>query len=162
MGFSLKGVLLRLWRDVPIPRFVRRMLLRRLNPTFLIGAVAAIQDARGRLLLLKHTYRKQLPWGLPGGFLDPAEPPEQAVVREVFEETGLRVRPTALLAADMYLGDEVGLLYRCEVLSGEIVESIESEGHLWADLSALPPMPRHQRALLVKANLAPADDGKTP
>lgn len=43
-------------------------------------------------------------WDIPGGFLDPGEHPEAAVVRELEEETGLTVVPTRLLGlyADTY------------------------------------------------------------
>lgn len=36
-------------------------------------------------------------WCLPGGAIDPGETPEQAVVREVEEELGLKVRPVRKL-----------------------------------------------------------------
>ncbi len=53
---------------------------------------ALIQDDRGRLLV---TVRANDPkkgfWDLPGGFVDPDESAEQAVIREVQEELGLRV-----------------------------------------------------------------------
>jgi 8-oxo-dGTP diphosphatase len=56
-----------------------------------VGAV--VRDAAGRLLLIR---RGQEPsrglWSLPGGRIEPGETPEQAVVREVHEETGLSVR----------------------------------------------------------------------
>jgi 8-oxo-dGTP pyrophosphatase MutT (NUDIX family) len=43
-----------------------------------------------RLLLIHH--RKLGVWLYPGGHIDPWETPDEAVVREVHEETGLRVR----------------------------------------------------------------------
>jgi 8-oxo-dGTP diphosphatase len=59
-----------------------------------VGAV--VRDAAGRLLLIR---RGQEPsrglWSLPGGRVEAGETPEQAVVREVREETGLEVRAGA-------------------------------------------------------------------
>jgi ADP-ribose pyrophosphatase YjhB (NUDIX family) len=61
-----------------------------------VGAV--VYDRSGRLLLIR---RGQPPgqglWSLPGGRVEPGESDHQAVVREIAEETGLRVRPGRLL-----------------------------------------------------------------
>jgi len=51
-------------------------------------AVFVVRDAE--VLLLFH--RKLQKWLPPGGHLDGAELPDEAAVREVWEETGLRVR----------------------------------------------------------------------
>lgn len=52
-----------------------------------------INAAGDRVLLVHH--RKLATWLAPGGHVDPDETPQAAVVREVFEETGIRatVRP---------------------------------------------------------------------
>ena len=56
-----------------------------------VGAV--VFDDRGRLLLVKRANppAKGL-WSLPGGRQETGESPEEGVVREVAEETGLSVR----------------------------------------------------------------------
>lgn len=41
-------------------------------------------------------------WTLPGGGLDPHEAPEQAAVRETYEESGLNVELTGLLAVNSF------------------------------------------------------------
>ena len=55
-----------------------------------LGSAAAIFDAAGRILLVKHTYGR-LNWELPGGNSEPHESPTETVMREVREETGLEV-----------------------------------------------------------------------
>jgi len=61
----------------------------------------------GRVLLVQ---RGEEPgrgrWTLPGGYVEEDETPEVAVAREAFEETGLRVRVTNLLAVRHTLRDE--------------------------------------------------------
>jgi 8-oxo-dGTP diphosphatase len=56
-----------------------------------VGAV--VRDESGRLLLIQrgHEPSRGL-WSLPGGRVEAGESPEQAVEREVREETGLAVR----------------------------------------------------------------------
>ena len=71
-------------------------------------------------------------WGLPGGAIDPGESPAQAIVREVYEEVGLRVRPTRLIGVfgafplfrHVYPnGDEVHVvvtIFSCDVIGGKL------------------------------------------
>jgi len=50
-------------------------------------------------------------WCLPGGFVEPMEPPEVAAAREVLEETGLSVEIDKLLAAQAVDGSNIVVLY---------------------------------------------------
>jgi 8-oxo-dGTP diphosphatase len=56
-----------------------------------LAADCVVFDRQGRLLLIR---RKNPPfqgqYALPGGFVDYGETTEQAAIRELFEETGLR------------------------------------------------------------------------
>jgi 8-oxo-dGTP diphosphatase len=63
-----------------------------------VGAV--IKDGAGRMLLILrgHEPGKGL-WSIPGGRIEPGETDEQAVIREVLEETGLTVACGRLLGA---------------------------------------------------------------
>jgi 8-oxo-dGTP diphosphatase len=57
-----------------------------------LAVYAVVRSVRG-VLLAQNSARTNAAgtWGLPGGGLDPGEPPEAALHREVWEETGQRI-----------------------------------------------------------------------
>lgn len=65
------------------------------QPYIVIGAFI-VND--GKILLVQENHVPDKgKWNLPAGKLDYGENPSEAVVREVFEETGLQFKPTAIL-----------------------------------------------------------------
>jgi ADP-ribose pyrophosphatase YjhB (NUDIX family) len=54
-----------------------------------VSAVVWRQDDRRELLLMQRSDNAH--WGIPGGFVEPGESVEQAVAREVAEETGVTI-----------------------------------------------------------------------
>jgi ADP-ribose pyrophosphatase YjhB (NUDIX family) len=71
-----------------------------------VGAV--VHDPAGRLLLIRRGHDPHRGrWTLPGGRVDPGETPEQAVVREIREETGLDVRVGAVVGRVLIPGGAV-------------------------------------------------------
>ncbi len=53
-----------------------------------IGVFAAVFDAAGHVLCVRHCYGDK-DWGMPGGRMEAGEDPVSAVKREVLEETGV-------------------------------------------------------------------------
>jgi 8-oxo-dGTP pyrophosphatase MutT (NUDIX family) len=99
------------------------------------AAGAVIPDAEGRILLQEKTHEPG--WFIPGGAIEPGEHPEEALVREVAEETGLIVRPervVLVIGGAQYRyeypnGDRVeitGLLYQCSIV-GETGQPLDEE-----------------------------------
>ncbi|PZS08441.1 MAG: hypothetical protein DLM70_02650, partial [Chloroflexi bacterium] len=62
-------------------------------------AQVVLLDGR-RILLAEHSRPDDAYWVLPGGAVEPGETPEQAAMREVLEETGLRILLQRLLFVD--------------------------------------------------------------
>jgi len=90
--------LLRVWRRLPGP--LKFVYLRVRYGRFAVGVAALIRDERGRVLVVHRTYSIEEPWALPGGWLEGRESIEQTVVRELLEETALRIRVGPVLAVD--------------------------------------------------------------
>jgi ADP-ribose pyrophosphatase YjhB (NUDIX family) len=74
-----------------LPTSLRRMVVRRVAPTFSVGAMCIIERADGRVLFIRHVYRNRARWGVPGGLLQRGEDAADGARREVREEVGLEV-----------------------------------------------------------------------
>ena len=130
--------LLRLWRKFPL--WVHILASRIVRSKFRVAVAAMIFDEQGRVLLFKHTYRK-FEWGIPAGSLEYNEQPENAIVREMLEETGMQIRVQELLLADSSKQDHhVSLIYLCKIVGGTFRESLEISEMKYFDVNDLPPM----------------------
>src|SRR5690606_14419520 len=98
------------------------------RPAFILVVAAAILDEEGRLLLQRALPGKRHAgqWEFPGGKVEPAENPKQALVRAVPEELALTLSSIALDAAgfaeEPASGDRPGivlLLCSCARWSGQ-------------------------------------------
>jgi 8-oxo-dGTP pyrophosphatase MutT (NUDIX family) len=63
-----------------------------------VASGVLFRDGSGRVLLVKPVYKRG--WDLPGGYVEPAESPRQAAVREVAEELGISPAVGRLLVVD--------------------------------------------------------------
>ncbi|MGN4770259.1 NUDIX hydrolase [Bacillus thuringiensis] len=101
---------------------------------FMPSVAAVIKNEQGEILF---QYPGGEYWSLPAGAIELGETPEEAVIREVWEETGLEVqvkKQKGVFGGEKYRhiypnGDEVEyivVVFECEVTSGEL-KSIDGE-----------------------------------
>ncbi|MCI9420437.1 MAG: NUDIX hydrolase [Eubacterium sp.] len=82
------------------------------------ATVSGVLSIEGKILLVRHTYgvaKDRIL--LPGGHVKPGEMAEEAVSREILEETGVLARPLGLIGTRIKK-DEWLLLYRMQYVSG--------------------------------------------
>ena len=100
-----------------------------------LGCSAAILDEQGRVLLTRRADNGQ--WCMPGGGMDSGESAAEACEREVWEETGLKVRVKRMVGvysypdqlviyADGYKAQIVALHFEVEIIGGELGLSKET------------------------------------
>ena len=85
LGYRVAYRLLNAWA------FVRRPRVR--------GCMVLLSDARGRVLLVRHTYGDRSAWELPGGWVERGEEPVEAARRETREELGADIADWAPVGA---------------------------------------------------------------
>ena len=104
------------------------------------GAAAAILDEAGRLLVVRENDERRR-YGFPGGAVEPGEAPQDAVVREVLEETGITVSVDHLVGMYRLENGLMKTVFRCHIVSGVPAriapEEIAEVG--WFAPEAIPP-----------------------
>ena len=117
------------------------------SPIFRIGVFALIFD-QGRILL---GHRRDIDWwNLPGGGMEAGETVDEALQREVREETGLEVEVQQLVGVySKPQKQEVVLTFRCRVVGGTLQATEETRESRYFVPRALPSntLPKHRQRI---------------
>ena len=96
-------------------------------------------------------------WGIPGGVVEVGETLDEAIKREVFEETNVRIEPVKLITVfDAVNKDDDGRVhyhyilfeYLCRYVSGEVHASSDAPDARWVafdELDSIDIMPSTRR-----------------
>lgn len=129
-----------------------------MNPSAPVVGVGGVLIRDGKVLLIR---RGKPPlygrWVVPGGTVELGESLEQALVREMREETGLEVVPLEILTVfdrierdgDRVVYHYVIVDYLCRWLGGEARAASDALEAVWAALDDLPRYDLPQKALEV-------------
>src|SRR4029434_11145856 len=133
----LTEVLASIWRRAP--KGLRRWSMRLTHPRFSATAGAIILDEANRVLLLKHVFRPGSGWGLPGGFLNAGEQPEEALRRELLEEVGLELDSVELFKVRVFRRPrQIEIVFRGRAGGAARPQSFEVSRMGWFSLNDLP------------------------
>jgi 8-oxo-dGTP diphosphatase len=100
-----------------LPRNLRRVVVRSFAPSFTVGAICVVERPDGRVLVVRHSYRRR--WGFPGGLVKRNEAIEDAARREAREEVGVDIvlvdEPAVVVAPEPR---RVDVVFRARVAEG--------------------------------------------
>jgi ADP-ribose pyrophosphatase YjhB (NUDIX family) len=105
--------------------------------------VAALVTCGERVLLVRRGVIPGLGrWALPAGYMDADESPEEAVIREVAEETGITVRLLGLAGVMPLAGWDqrrgILLLFRAEPMAGVLAAGDDASAARWFTRDDIP------------------------
>ncbi|HVQ36545.1 MAG TPA: NUDIX domain-containing protein [Pyrinomonadaceae bacterium] len=130
------------------------------NARFAVTSGAVITDNEGRVLLLKHRFRPGSGWGMPGGFMQEGEQPDEALRRELREEVGLELEKIELFLTRTFKDPrQVEIVFRARAVGDTNELNFEIQKAAWFLLNELPKeLPKDQVEMIKRA----VNDGARP
>lgn len=144
----MKLLLAKLWGWLKLPKNLQLRAMSLFQDKFLIGVTGIIFNAKGEVLLFKHSYRSH-PWSLPGGYLQSGEHPKEGLEREIQEESGLVVSVDSPLKTRTDRDNAVlDMCYTGVLIGGEFVPTHEVSEYGFFALDQMPLLRSNQVFLI--------------
>lgn len=101
-----------------------------MNHTHLVSVAGLVTNEKGQILLVKSPWRG---WEYPGGLIEPGETFQEALHREIREESGAEVEITGFVGICKNVEkDIVNIDFTCRYIGGKLTTSEESTEVIWA------------------------------
>ena len=114
-----------------------------LEKSYIISVYAILRNEKGKFLLLRRSENSPTnpgKWDLPGGKLGPGETLEDAVVREVWEETGISIVPGEIAGYVTFELPEkkvIAIVYDGGYFIADVKLSYEHMEYAWTSLDSI-------------------------
>lgn len=166
LKYHASRITFHVWPRLPLTPRLRNALVWLLSPKFSVGVTGLVQDERGYVLLLRHTYRPGREWGLPGGGLHPGESLEECLRREIREEVGIEVEISHLITVAAYSDRRlVDMIYACRPTPGQTLATFHPNPEIaearYFPLDGLPDEMSGSQRRLIQAAIKQASEGAT-
>lgn len=100
------------------------------------GVIGIVFDNSGRVLLQK---RRDVPiWSLPGGGIEKGESLEEATIREIEEETGIKSKVIRQIGEYTFKSGQINYFFECKQIGGKPTTSNESSDVNFFSVKDLP------------------------
>ena len=101
-----------------------------MEPTHKVSVAGLVTNDEGKILLVNSPWRG---WEYPGGLIEPGETFQEALHREIREESGVEVEITGFIGICKNVEkDIVNIDFTCRYIGGELTISDESTEVIWA------------------------------
>lgn len=146
-----KQIVGKIWRIMP--HSLRTKLVRVSQKKFTASVAAIITNEKKEVLLLEHVLRPASGWGIPGGFMEYGEQTDDAVCRELREETGVELKNVRLYRTRVF-HRHIEFIFRAEASGEARIMSREILKAEWFAPAEMPEMMNSAQKSLIEKVLS--------
>lgn len=123
-------------------------------PVFPVAVISLVYNDNGDVLLLKQNYISEKYYNLVSGYVTPGENADSCAIREVFEETGLKVDNLELILTQWFEKKEILMVgFFAHISDHNLALSSEVDSARWVKTEDMLPL-LHQNETSTSRQLA--------